>query len=33
MMAQTTYYARLNMSPVTRALEENSARMLGLPRS
>lgn len=27
----TGIYARLNISPVTRALEENSVRMLGLP--
>jgi len=27
----TSIYARLNLSPVTIALEENSVRMLGLP--
>lgn len=29
----TAIYARLNLSPVSRALEENSVRMLGLPPS
>jgi integrase len=28
-LANTSIYARLNASPVTRALEENSARMMG----
>ena len=30
-LAHTAIYARLNISPVTRALEENSIRMFGLP--
>jgi integrase len=30
-LQHTAIYARLNISPVTRALEENSVRMLGLP--